>query len=274
MSAFVAMNIALPCFAVVEEPENPGSGYAKIAATISEREIEEGVFEVFQGDKMHEEFSKENIELDVSVPFNVKVRYFFGKRADMNAIKDEVVGYNKTYLSCVFSGLFQLYPRDHFASEGIYQEANARDLYAMFAHPNAGMHVDETDFSLDIEQLVINGDQAKVIAERNYDVVHGDSKGQVQCGGPEAYLLKKVDGDWKIENIIFESFMQTPTSTPNKVFTQFEQAGKNENWLETYSFEKCPRSTYESDENFSDYIEGSIDSPVFLIEKGHFGYMQ
>ena len=68
----------------------------------------------------------------------------------------------------------------------------------MFAHPNAGMHVDETDFSLDIEQLVINGDQAKVIAERNYDVVHGDSKGQVQCGGPEAYLLKKVDGDWKM----------------------------------------------------------------------------
>ena len=264
--AFIPMGV----FAEDATVENETAQYyTNLATHITDHEVEDGVFEIYTGDEMHETFSKENMSFEKEVPFGVRMTTLL-KHNDADAVMNVVYNYNLSYLSSLFSGLYQIHPKNDFVTDAIYQEANARNLYEMFNKPHAGEGMSDYDFFLRIEQVKIKEDSAKVIVERSAETTYPNaSVSDVNYNGTEAYLLKKIDGDWKIENIIFQ------TEFPNDTFKTFENTNNRDEWIESYCFENCQRKNYEAPENFTDYLEGSVDEPKMNMESlQYMAYMQ
>ena len=253
----------LPQCALAAE-DNP---LAYRATHVNEYAVGEGMFEVYTGDEMHTQFARDAVVPDVSLPFLTKLSGVICQNDSAQEVAEVVAEYNRTYFSSLFSGIYQLHPRAAFVSEGIYQEANARTFYDMFAHPNAGLGADDVDFALEIEQLWVRDDVAKVLVRRHAgDFYDEDIKSN---GSREGYVLTKEKGTWRIENIIFES-----TGFTNDTFGAFRRSLDAEDWTTTYGFSSCQRKDYEAGENFSDYLTGSVDEPALDLETAKFADLQ
>lgn len=244
--------------------------YSDISDSIVDHQIDEDSFEIRSNDKTIDMFSKDNMKMDVHNTTTHSISTKMATQSDADAeIEDVIYGYNQTYLSSLFSGVYQLYSRENFSSDGIYQEANARNLYEMFNKPTAGEGVASYDFSLDFQQIEVGNTYAKVIVNRNADVVYPDAEVQnVSYGGTEAYLLKQEDGKWKIENIIFA------TNYVSDLFKDFMNSNDENDWAENYTFNSCQRKNYEAESNFSDYVTGGVDAPSFDLNAANLAYMQ
>ena len=240
--------------------------YSNIADSITEHQIDEDSFEIRSNENTLSMFSIENMKMDVHNTAATKM----ATQSDVDAeIENIIYGYNQTYLSSLFSGVYQLYPRENFSSDGIYQEANARNLYEMFNKPTAGEGVTSYDFSLDFQQIEVGNTYAKVVVNRNADVIYPDAEVQnVSYGGTEAYLLKQEDGKWKIENIIFA------TNYVSDLFNDFMNSNDESDWAENYTFNTCHRENYDEEYNFSDYVIGSVEMPSFDIDAANLAYMK
>lgn len=188
------------------------------------------------------------------------------------AIKACVWQYNNAYLSSLFSGTRVSFPEDSCISHALYEEANARILYEMKNKPNAWRGVDTYDFDIQIHSLTHRGDMAKVIIKRvanvytnrpHFDGVEGINS--ISYGGSEGYVLKKEDGQWKLYNIIFA------TDFPTDTYMNFKKDFNPEHWENMYSFENCPRKTYEDSYNFSDYLIGDAENGQLDTSLMHLG---
>ncbi|MDO4281354.1 MAG: hypothetical protein Q4C56_06955 [Peptococcaceae bacterium] len=252
--------------------ENDTTNYIKLAITEKglhayDYQVSDGSYALFGNDESRDTFSKENMKLDCSLGVQAQVVDFLLQNDETEQITNVVYGYIQTYLSSLFSGVYQIEPRSQFYSEAIYQEANARNLYEMFNKRDAGVGVRNYNFAVHIDQLKIRRDLAKVIVSLEADTLYPNEEvANVSYGIREGYLLKKVDDQWTIENIIFQ------TNFPNDTFIDFRNAVRADNWESRFSFENCQRKNYESNINFSDYLLGSIDKPSFNIEEMHLGF--
>lgn len=252
--------------------EDESTNYIKTAITEKgthayDYQLSDGSYALFGNDESHIAFSKENMELDCSLNIQAQIVDLLLQNDETEQVTDVVYGYLQTYLSSLFSGIYQVEPRTHFYSEAIYQEANARNLYEVFNRRDAGVGVNNYDFAVHVDQLKIRGDLAKVIVTLDADVLYPDEEiTKVSYGTREGYLLKKVDGQWTIENIIFQS------NFTNDTFRDFCNAVNVDEWQSRFSFENCQRKNYESNKNFSDYLLGSIDRPALNIEEMHLGF--
>lgn len=252
--------------------EDGSTNYIKTAITekaahVYEYQLSDGNYEIFGNDESHDAFSKENMSLKCSMGIQEHIVDLLLQNDETEQVADVVYGYLQTYLSSLFSGIYQIEPRTHFCSEAIYQEANARNLYEMFNKPNAGVGVNNYDFGVHIDQLKIRGNLAKVIVTLDANVLYPDEEiTTVSYSTREGYLLKKEGDQWKIENIIFQ------TNFPNDTFKAFSNAVNSNNWESRFSFKNCQRKSYESNINFSDYLLGSIDQPALNVEEMHLGF--
>lgn len=240
-----------------EKADDPQAYYEDRAQHLADYTLDDGSMVVSEDKAAQEMFYKEDFEVDVidAVPTQGESLSEDGK-----AVMDLVGEYNEITLSSLFSGVYQLMPREDFVSDGIYKEANARNLYELFNKPRAGENVASYEFAIEYTQLEVGETYAKVVVQRQADVVYDQEKDpNRRYGGVEGYLLKKVDGEWKIENILFNTDAVRPT------FEDFAASTDEAAW-ENYTFEKCPRKSYDAANNFSDYIEGPIDAPTVNLE--------
>ena len=155
----------------------------------------------------------------------------------------------------------------------------------MFACAGDGEAVGEGDFHYTYDLCRISGDLCKVVLTRHAEVVAPSDEeapylafdGRVyEDAVREGYLLQKVEDEWKIANIIFDE-SENWDGDPDRIFNDsytavnslnlFADAKEPEVWQSGFSFEKCQREMYSPYGNYMSYIEGSIESPVFLYEK-------
>ena len=270
ITMFLLLLLLIPNEMLASEDES--TNYIKTAITekgthVYDYQLSDGNYALFGNDESHIAFSKENMKLDCSLNVQAQVVDLLLQNDETEKVTNVVYGYLQNYLSSLFSGIYKVEPRTHFYSEAIYQEANARNLYEMFNKPNAGVGVNDYDFSVHIDQLKIRGNLAKVIVTLDANVLYPDEEiTKVSYGTQEGYLLKKVDDQWTIENIIFQS------NFPNDTFRDFRNAIRVDDWESRFSFENCQRKNYESNKNYSDYLLGSIDEPALNIEEMHLGF--
>lgn len=237
--------------------EDPQAYYEDRAQHLVDYTLDDGSMVVTEDAAAQKMFYEEDFAIDLidAVPAQGEALSEDGK-----AVQDLVGAYNEITLSSLFSGVYQLMPRAAFVSDAIYEEANARNLYELFNKPMAGKNVASYEFAIEYTQLEVGETYAKVVIKRQADVVYDQEKDPDRSyGGVEGYLLKKVDGEWKIENILFATDAVSPT------FEAFVAATDEAVW-ENYTFEKCPRKSYDAANNFRDFIEGPIDAPSVNLE--------
>ena len=238
--------------------ENPEAYYEERANHIVDNQLDENAFLIKEDAQAQSLFNMNNIQVNAALADSSDREVAL---SDEETVKSVVYEYNKITLSSLFSGVFQLMPREYFVSEDVYQEANARNLYELFNKPAAGENIESYDFSVDFSQIDIGQTYARVVANRHADVVYKDRVDSNRSyGGVEGYLLKKENDTWKIENVLFATDFVTPK------FNEFVDASNEDSWGESFVFNNCQRKHYESDMNFSDYIEGSVDTPKLKID--------
>lgn len=238
--------------------ENPEAYYEERANHIVDNQLDANSFLIKEDEQAQSLFNMNNIQVSAALADSSDREVAL---SDEETVKSVVYEYNKITLSSLFSGVFQLMPREYFVSEDIYQEANARNLYELFNKPAAGEDIESYDFSVDFSQIDIGQTYARVVANRHADVVYSNSTAPNRSyGSIEGYLLKKDNDTWKIENVLFATDFVTPK------FNEFVDASDEDSWGEPFVFDNCQRKHYESDMNFSDYIEGSIDAPKLKID--------
>ena len=240
-----------------EQVDDPQAYYEDRAQNLAEYKLDDGALVVTEDEAAQKMFYEEDFAIDLidAVPTQGEALSEDGK-----AVMDLVGAYNEITLSSLFSGVYQLMPREDFVSDGIYKEANARNLYELFNKPGAGKNIASYEFAIEYTQLEVGTDYAKVVVDRQADVVYDQEKDPNRSyGDVEGYLLKKVDGAWKIENILFA------TDAISTTFEEFVAATDEAAW-KNYTFEKCPRKSYDAADNFSDFIEGPIDAPSVNLE--------
>lgn len=235
-----------------EAVEDPQVYYEDRAQHLTDYQLDDGSFVVRENKEAQKLFDTNALKIDIKGEVST---------ADAKAVQAIVTEYNKITLSSLFSGVFQLMPREYFVSEDVYQEANARNLYELFNKPAAGEDIESYDFAVDFSQIDIGQTYARVVAYRHADVVYKDRVDPNRSyGGVEGYLLKKENDTWKIENVLFATDFVTSK------FNEFVDASNEDSWGEPFVFNNCQRKDYESDMNFRDFIDGSVDTPKVKID--------
>ena len=235
-----------------EAVEDPQAYYEDRAQHLTDYQLDDGSFVVRENKEVQKLFDTNALKIDIKGEVST---------ADEKAVQAVVTEYNKITLSSLFSGVYQLMPKEQFVSDGIYQEANARNLYELFNKPGAGENVKGYDFALDYTQIEVGETYAKVVVKRQADVVYDQSnQPERSYGSVEGYLLKKENDAWKIDNIIFA------TDAVSETFDEFVSAEDEAEWIKMFTFDNCQRKDYESDMNFRDYIDGSVDMPKVKID--------
>lgn len=235
-----------------EAVEDPQAYYEDRAQHLTDYQLDDGSFVVRENKEAQKLFDTNALKIDIKGEVST---------ADAKAVQAVVTEYNKITLSSLFSGVYQLMPKEQFVSDGIYQEANARNLYELFNKPGAGENVTDYDFALDYTQIEVGETYAKVVVKRQADVVYDQSsQPERSYGSVEGYLLKKENDAWKIDNIIFA------TDAVSETFDEFVSAEDEAEWIKRFTFDNCQRKDYESDMNFRDFIDGSVDTPKVKID--------
>lgn len=266
---------------------------AELAKTLPERSMNGNGFFVMGTDDTHmkpfHELAKNNIDIVVTNHIGIfaNLRNTLFHQDDTDAIKAVIENCNRYYLSSMTSGYWALMPRELFTNDGIYKEANARNLYQIFYWQDVGVGTSEEHFRYDINTLHIDGNYAQVIITRNAELSSAEPiDGVIQAASletnvREAYLLQKHDGEWKIENIIFDNrayFNGTLNDIMNiyetklNTFLMFERANSADVWKEGFNFENCQPKNYSPYGNYSDFIIGTLNRPQFDYDR--FLYLQ
>ncbi|MEE0510569.1 MAG: hypothetical protein UDG94_04980 [Peptococcaceae bacterium] len=252
----------------------------EMAATIPERKDNDGSFSVMGELVYMKEFSSMPINIYIKKNLGVTLDNLFNDKDDVQEIQALVEKVNNYYYATLLSGRFKVMPREDFTNNKIFEEANARNLYELFMNPDCGIGMSEGRFRIQIEELKIIDDYAKVIINREASVeghnpYNGTDGWQLENGKREGYLLQKSDGAWHIENIIFGNSSYYYGGNKQLIteegelntFVFFEKSNDSAVWKKAFTFEKCPTKNYSSFGNYSEYIIGDMSAPIFNYEK-------
>lgn len=257
--------------------------YRIIAGNLTRSENPDGSYCVMGNEETQKTFGWNNIEIAVKKPFIQDIINSILHYRDYRDIQNVIEECQRYYFFVVCSGNYKLNPSEHFTNEGVYQEANARNIYMMFKVPDAGLGCETGDFTYSLDTVKIDHDVAKVFITRSAKTIGNNSANEGNdCGVVieeavrEGYLLEKTEGQWKIANILFDNadYLEGDTQrifndenqTVN-LFRMFEDAEDASIWTERFSFEKCQRKDYCPYGNFMSYIIGDIETPAFNYDK-------
>lgn len=258
--------------------DDPEAYYQALAETIVEHAQEDGSFAIMGDGDSRERFGREQIAVLNDRRLGLYLFNLLFHREDFRAVEQMVQTLNTVYLSSLFSGRYQLIPRACFTNDGIYQEANARTLYAMFTLPDAGVGMESYSFKIRITDVSFDGNDAKVLIDRQLSCRgdHYPKTGLDDESRLEGYYLRKIDGSWKVENIIFSGHSHTsyeeqvygkmPLSLSDP-YLLFEKTNDKDVWRHQFTFGASQRKNTRAEEDYTDFIEGDVGAPVFLFDK-------
>ena len=251
-----------------------------IAKNMPQLKQADGSFQIFGGDSARSHFAPENISIDIEKPFVRNLVNTIFHHKDYQDIQTLLEDYHRIYFSSLASGSWRLFDRAHFTGEDIYEEVNARTLTMMFITAGESEKMGDSVFSYRLDTCKINGDLCKILLTRHAEA-GCLNKGQeavmvMEDAVREGFLLEKVDGDWKIANILFDT-SETFDGEPERIFNDsytdvnmlnlFEAANDPDTWLNGFSFDVCQRGMYSPFGNYRSYVVGDFSSPQFDYEK-------
>ena len=185
----------------------------------------------------------EEIMLTESTP------WFLGKSfsREKSQVMDVVDTYNKYYLMAVVGKKIDL-PKTMTLDQNLLEELNARQAYYVSTLSDEEIYTGYA-LHLDVKDIAIKDDLAKVVVERKITMQMLFPNGKafdVPFGQSEGYVLKKVNGQWYLLNVIFDT-AQLESETINALMACTNPL----DWERQYSYENLPREKYEG-ENFKD----------------------
>lgn len=253
---------------------------SEMAATIPDHENSDGSFDLLGELSKSDGFAPEDILILVEKPLGQTLINSVFHRSDYKDIQKLVEEVNQYYFSTVISARYAVFPETLCANTGIYKEVNARNLTALFESPDSGIGMTETDLGYKMVVCDISDDVAKVIIEREfylsgYNPANETNGWCLEQGVREGYLLQKIDGEWKLENIIFQDAgsAQSQSNVNNhsvghmNTFDLFEKTKDKDALQKIFEFNSCQRASYSSEGNYGDLIIGDIECPVFNYDK-------
>lgn len=198
----------------------------------------------------------EEIMLTESTP------WFLGKSfsREKSRVMDVVDTYNKYYLMAVVGKKIDL-PKTMTLDQNLLEELNARQAYYVSTLSDEEIYTGYA-LHLDVKDIAIKDDLAKVVVERKITMQMLFPNGKaldVPFGQSEGYVLKKVNGQWYLLNVIFDT-AQLESETINALMACTNPL----DWERQYSYEALPRKKYEG-ENFKDnYQTDGVYTPQDL----------
>ena len=185
----------------------------------------------------------EEIMLTESTP------WFLGKSfsREKSQVMDVVDTYNKYYLMAVVGKKIDL-SKTMTLDQNLLEELNARQAYYVSTLSDEEIYTGYA-LHLDVKDIAIKDDLAKVVVERKITMQMLFPNGKaldVPFGQSEGYVLKKVNGQWYLLNVIFDT-AQLESETINALMACTNPL----DWERQYSYENLPREKYEG-ENFKD----------------------
>lgn len=177
---------------------------------------------------------------------------------DETAIKDVIEEYNKTvFLSII--GHEKSLDTSFSNDQALLDELNARNIY-LGQNFGGGTTFTSYVFGINYEDLAIEGDKAKavitqdIIFQTNFE--DKDAPIDADYVRKEGYVLQKIDGEWKLVNVIFNS-----EGLPNDAIDALMDSDSSDEWVTDFNFESLSRDQYEDDKTFTDMLDenGEID---------------
>ena len=177
---------------------------------------------------------------------------------DETAIKEVIEEYNKTvFLSII--GHEKTLDTSFSSDQALLDELNARSIYL---GQNFGGGTTFTSYNFDIyyDDLAIDGDKAKAVITQDitFQTSFEDKEYLVDADyvREEGYVLQKIDGEWKLVNVIFNS-----EGLPNDAMAALMDSDSSDEWIADFDFEPLSRDQYEDDRTFTDMLDenGEID---------------
>lgn len=263
--------------------QNKDDFYRIIAENLTRSKNPDGSYCVMGNEETVKNFSWENIDIVIKKPLIQDIVNSILHYRDYRDIQNVIEECQRYYFFVVCSGNYKLNPREYFTNEGVYQEVNARNIYMMFKVPDAGLGCETGDFFYSLDTVKIDHDIAKVFITRSAKTIDNNPANEdSDCGVVieeavrEGYLLEKIEGQWKIANVLFDNadylegdaqrIFNDENQTVN-LFRMFEDAEDASIWTERFSFERCQRKDYCPYGNFMSYIIGDVETPAFNFDK-------
>lgn len=263
--------------------QNKDDFYRIIAENLTRSKNPDGSYCVMGNEETVKNFSWENIDIVIKKPLIQDIVNSILHYRDYRDIQNVIEECQRYYFFVVCSGNYKLNPREYFTNEGVYQEVNARNIYMMFKVPDAGLGCETGDFLYSLDTVKIDHDIAKVFITRSAKTIDNNPANEdSDCGVVieeavrEGYLLEKIEGQWKIANVLFDNadylegdaqrIFNDENQTVN-LFRMFEDAEDASIWTERFSFERCQRKDYCPYGNFMSYIFGDVETPAFNFDK-------
>lgn len=249
--------------------------YAMIGENMPMLQQADGSYQILGGDSARSHFAPEKITIDIEKGFRLTLVNTLFHHKDFRAIQSLLEDYHRLYFSSLASGSWRLFGRDHFTGDDIYEEANARTVTMMFMNAAGGEKNGDGAFSYDYDVCEIAGDLCKVVLTRSAAVTDSDSgKDTIEDQVREGFLLEKVDGEWKIANIIFDG-TDVVRGDPERIFSGgkvnmlnlFEKAAEPETWQKSFDFAHCQRQMLTTAGNYTSYLKGDFSAPQFDYAK-------
>ena len=240
----------------------PNQDLNTLAAHIADTRTEDGTYVLMGTEKSHKAFTPAKLQYHVAMHGKEETFTRRFKFSNMAKIRTLLADVTSTYYASLYSGEWRLVPRECFVSDGIYKEANARTLVDMFAQPNLGVNVSNAYFNLEIEKVRIQGQWAMAVTNHSENIGYiGNAQPPRIKNTAEAYILHKIDGEWRIENIIFSNGAPTP-AIKNLIGPQT----RSDDWQTAYCFKALRRADDLGEKNYSDYIQGDIEAPMLMLQ--------
>lgn len=177
---------------------------------------------------------------------------------DEDTIKNLIKEYNKVIFLNIIGHKTTLDP-SFVDSQELLNELNARSLYLKESY-GGGTGFTSYDFDLYYNDFAIADNMAKVVITQDiiFQTNFEDKDYPIDADfvRKEGYVLKKIDGNWKLTNVIFNT-----EGIENNALEALINSDSPSEWATIFDFENLKRDQYEDTKTFTDMLnkDGEID---------------
>lgn len=171
---------------------------------------------------------------------------------DERKIKNLIEDYNRAMFLNIIGHETTMDP-SFVASQELLNELNARSLY-LKENYGGGKNFTSYDFDLYYEDFSIDNDVAKVIILQDvvFQTKFEDKEYPIDADfvRNEGYVLKKINGDWKLINVIFNT-----EGIENDALDALRKSNLSSEWTTSFDFANLKRDQYEDTKTFTDMLD-------------------
>lgn len=189
--------------------------------------------------------------------------------SDENEIKNIIEEYNKTVFLSIIGHETNI-SSNYVANQDLQNELNARSIY-LGENYGGGSTFTSYDFDVNYDDFVVDGDKAKAVITRviTFQTTLDGKDYPIDAKLPqqEGYILQKINGQWKLVNVIFNS-----EGIENDAIDALKESDSSTEWIDEFNFDNLKRDQYEDTKTFTEMLDSNGEINLDSLESPSIEY--